>query len=133
MFVVMKSRTSLKMGHVRFKTRSLGQISEKPYVHSIGHIFNPIIMKHGQNVFLDEMSDRFENESCWVKTRSLAQIKLFGTGLPRFKRYLKAVTVSALLMSSVKEFQSLITAGRNVFFFFCTSTARNGSQVVWTA
>ena len=68
----MKSRTSLKMGHVRSKTMSLGgQISEKPYVHSRGHIFSPIIMKHGQNVCLDEISDRFENGSCWVKTRSL--------------------------------------------------------------
>ena len=69
----MKSRTSLKMGHVRSKTRSLGQISEKPYVHSRGHIFSQI-MKLGQNVCLGEISDRFENGSCWVKTRSLVQI-----------------------------------------------------------
>ena len=62
------------MGHVRSKTRSLGQISEKPYVHSRGHIFSLIIMKHGQNVCLDKISDRFENGSCWVKTRSLVQI-----------------------------------------------------------
>ena len=62
------------MGHVRSKTRSLGLISEKPYVHSRGHIFSPIIMKHDQNVCLDKNSDRFENRSCWVKTRSLVQI-----------------------------------------------------------
>ena len=62
------------MGHVRSKTRSLVQISEKPYVHSSGHIFSPIIMKRGQNVCLDEISDRCENGSCWVKTRSLVQI-----------------------------------------------------------
>ena len=62
------------MGHVRAKTRSLDQISEKPNVHSSGHIFSPIIMKHGQNVCLDEISDKFENGSCWVKTRSLVQI-----------------------------------------------------------
>ena len=61
------------MGHVKSKTRSLGQISEKPYVHSRGHIFNLIIMKRGQNVCLDEISDRFENGSCWVKTRTLVQ------------------------------------------------------------
>ena len=61
------------MGHVKSKTRSLGQISEKPYVHSRGHIFRPIIMKPGQNVCLDEISGRFENGSCWVKTRSLVQ------------------------------------------------------------
>ena len=70
----MKSQTSLKMDHVRSKTRSLGQISEKPYVHSRGHTLSPIIMKCGQNVCLDEISDRFENESCWVKTRSLVHI-----------------------------------------------------------
>ena len=61
------------MGHVRSKTRSLGQISEKPNVHPKGHIFSQIIMKHGQNVCFDEISDRFENGSCWVKTRSLFQ------------------------------------------------------------
>ena len=62
------------MGHVRSKTRSLGQISEKPYVHSRGLIFSPFVMKRGQNVCLDEISVRFENGSCWVKTRSLVQI-----------------------------------------------------------
>ena len=45
MFVLMKSRTSLKMGHVGSKTRSLGHILEKPCVPSRGHNFNPIIMK----------------------------------------------------------------------------------------
>ena len=54
--------------------QKLGQISEKPYVHSRGHIFSPIIMKRIQNVCLDKISDRFENGSCWVKTRSLVQI-----------------------------------------------------------
>ena len=62
------------MGHVMSKSRSLGQISEKPYVNARGQIFRPIIMKRGQNVCLDEISDRFENGSCWVKTRSLVQI-----------------------------------------------------------
>ena len=69
----MKSGTTLKMGHIRSKPRSLGQISEKPYVHSRGHIFSLIIMKLGQNVCLDEISVRFENGSCTVKTRSLVQ------------------------------------------------------------
>ena len=48
MFVLMKSDTSLKMMHVVSKTRSLGQILEKPCVHSRGHIFSPFIMKLGQ-------------------------------------------------------------------------------------
>ena len=62
---------SPKMGHVGSKTRSFGQMLEKFCVHSRGHNFNPIFMKLGQNVFLDEISDRCENGS---KTRSLCQI-----------------------------------------------------------
>ena len=63
-----------EMGHVKLKTRSLGQISEKLYVRSRGHIFSPLIMKLGQNDCIDEISYRFENGSCWFKTRSLVQI-----------------------------------------------------------
>ena len=59
------------MVHVGSKTKSLGQILEKPCVSSRGHIFSPIIMKLGQNVCLDEISDKIENGSCRVKTRSL--------------------------------------------------------------
>ena len=55
------------MGHVGSKTRSLGQILEKPCVHSKGHIFCLIIMKLGQNVCLDEILVEFENGLCWVK------------------------------------------------------------------
>ena len=54
------------MGHVWSKTRSIGQILEKLCVCSRGHIFSPIIMKLGQNVCLDEFSDKFENLSCRV-------------------------------------------------------------------
>ena len=53
MFVSVKSRTSLKLGHVGSKTMSLGQILEKPCVHSRGHILSPILLKLGQNVCLD--------------------------------------------------------------------------------
>ena len=63
----MKSRTSMKMGYVGSKTRPLGQILEKPCVRSRSHIFSPIIMKLGQNVCLDEISDEFKNGLCWVK------------------------------------------------------------------
>ena len=49
----MKSGTSLKMGHVGSKTRSQGQILEKPILYPKGHIFSLIIMKLGQNVCLD--------------------------------------------------------------------------------
>ena len=56
----MKYRTNSKVVHVRSKTRSLDQILEKPCVRCRGHIFSPIIMKLGQNVCLDEISDEFE-------------------------------------------------------------------------
>ena len=55
------------MGHVLSKTRSLGQILEKPCVRSRGLIFGPILMKLAQNGCLDEIWDKFENYSCWVK------------------------------------------------------------------
>ena len=64
MFVLMKSRTGSKMGHVGLKTTSPGQILEKPR----GHIFITIIMKLGQNFCLDEIGDEFENRSCQVKS-----------------------------------------------------------------
>ena len=62
------------MGHVGSKTRSLGQILEKPCVRSRGHMFSLIIMKLGQNVCLHEVLDELKNESCWVKCRSLGEI-----------------------------------------------------------
>ena len=71
MFVLMKSRTSLKMGHVGSKTRSLGQILEKPCVRSRGQIVCPIIMKLGQNVCLVTSSKIGHVGS---ETRSLGQI-----------------------------------------------------------
>ena len=55
------------MGHVGLKTRSLGQILEKPCVRSRGCIFSPISMQLGQNVCLDKILDEFENGSCRIK------------------------------------------------------------------
>ena len=52
MFIVIKSRPDLKMGHVGSKTRSLGQFLEKPCVLSRRHSFDPIFMKLCQNDFL---------------------------------------------------------------------------------
>ena len=40
----------MKLGHVRSKTRSLGQILEKPSVPSRGHSFDLKFMKLCQNV-----------------------------------------------------------------------------------
>ena len=55
------------MGHVGSKTRSPGQILEKPSVRSRGHIFSWILMKVGQDVCLDDILDKFINGSCGVK------------------------------------------------------------------
>ena len=49
------------------KTRSVGQIIEKPSEHSRGHSFGSIIMKLAQNDHLDNISAKFEYGSCWVK------------------------------------------------------------------
>ena len=67
LFVLMESQTCSKMGHVEPKTWTLGQILEKICVRSRGHIFSPVIMKLGQNVCLDKISDDFKNGSCRVK------------------------------------------------------------------
>ena len=40
MLVIIISKSCLKVGHVGSKTRSLGQILEKPCVHSRGHRFD---------------------------------------------------------------------------------------------
>ena len=63
----MKSRMISKMGHVGSKTRSLGQILEKPCVRSRGHILSRILMEVGLDVCLDDISDQFENGSRGVK------------------------------------------------------------------
>ena len=52
MFVIIKSWPELKIGHVRLKTRSLGQLLENPCVLSRRHSFDPIFMKLCQNDFL---------------------------------------------------------------------------------
>ena len=63
----MKSHMSSKVGHVGSKTRSQGQIWQKPCVPSRGHVFSTIIMKLGQNVSLDKILDEFEIGSCQFK------------------------------------------------------------------
>ena len=65
--VLMKFQMSSKIGHIGLKTWSLGQILEKPCVCSRGHIFSPIIMKFGQNICIDKISNEYENRLCQVK------------------------------------------------------------------
>ena len=46
MLMIIISRSSSKVGHVGSKTRSLGQILEKPCVLSRGHSFNSKFMNY---------------------------------------------------------------------------------------
>ena len=50
MLIIIISRSSSKLGHDGSKTRSLGQVLEKPCVHSRGHNFDHKFMKVCQNV-----------------------------------------------------------------------------------
>ena len=52
---------SSKIGHIGSKTRSLGQILEKPCVRARGHIFSQVSLKGGQNDCLDEISNEVKN------------------------------------------------------------------------
>ena len=64
------------MGHVRSKTRSLGQIVEKHSVFSRSHIFSPIVIKLGQSVFLNEIGKSLKMghvRSNWVTRSNLTK------------------------------------------------------------
>jgi len=67
MIVLMKPRSSSNLGHVGSKSRSLGEIIEKPCLHSIGHNIDSIFIKLAHNDCLDEISVKFESGSCGVK------------------------------------------------------------------
>ena len=60
MLILMISGTSSNMGQVRLKSRSVGQILEKPCLCSRGHIFCPIFFKLGQDVYLDDVWAKLE-------------------------------------------------------------------------
>ena len=61
------------MGQVRLKTRSVGQILEKPCVHSRGHIFSQIIVKLRMFVLMKFWTS-LKIGDVGSKTRSLDQI-----------------------------------------------------------
>ena len=67
MFDMRISQSSLNMGHVRLKTRSLGQISLKYCSPSRGYSFVSIFMKLHQNVCLDDILVEFDYGSCPIK------------------------------------------------------------------
>ena len=62
------------MGHVVPETRSICQILEKPCVCSSGHIFSPMVIKLGENVYLNDSLEEVENVIFLIIKRSLVQI-----------------------------------------------------------
>ena len=74
MLMIIISRSNLKLGHVGSKTRSLGQIFEKPCVHSKRHSFDPKFMKLCQNVIIIMSRSSSKLGHVGSKTRSLGQI-----------------------------------------------------------
>ena len=61
MFASMKSQTSLKLGHVGTKTRSLSQILKKPCVRSGPHFRSDTHESWSEVTCLDQIWDEFEN------------------------------------------------------------------------
>ena len=69
MIILTISQSSSNMGDFGSKTRSVGQIIEKPCEHSRGHRFGPIFIKLAQNDCLDNILVKFEYGSCRVKNK----------------------------------------------------------------
>ena len=67
MLIIIMSRSSSKLGHVGSKTRSLGQILEKPCEHSRRHSFDSKFTKLNQTVNDHNILVKFKTGSCWVK------------------------------------------------------------------
>ena len=74
MLMIIISRSPFKLGHVGSKTRSLGQILEKPCVHSKGHRFDHKFMKLCQNVNHCKSRSDLKVGHVGSKTRLLGQI-----------------------------------------------------------
>ena len=121
MFVLIESRTSLKMGHVRSKTRLLGQILQKPCVCYRGHIFSPIIMKLGQNVCLDAILDELKNGQILEKHCSLMLYLTIRKALVSDSRAIMALLLyvcSRSLLKTLWEMEKLLIMSN---FSFCHS------------
>ena len=51
MLIMIMYWSNSKLGHVWLKSRSLGQILEKPCVHSRGHSFDSTFINFYQNIY----------------------------------------------------------------------------------
>ena len=73
MLIPVKSMSSLKLGHVRSKTRLQGQILGKPCEHSRGHCLEQKLMRFCQNVNPHKSKSSSKLGHVGSKTRSLGQ------------------------------------------------------------
>ena len=73
MLMIIISRSSSKLGHVGSKNRSLGQILEKPCVHSRGHNFDSKFMNTIRMLMIMISRSRSKLGHVGSKTRSLGQ------------------------------------------------------------
>ena len=60
-------RSCSSSGHLRSKTRSLGQMIEKPCKHSRDKIFASIFVMSCQNVYLDDNKGQIQIGVMWVQ------------------------------------------------------------------
>ena len=74
MLIIIISRSSSKLGHLGSKTRSLGQILEKPCVHSRGHSFDHKFRKFVRMLIIIISRSSSKLGHLGSKTRSLGQI-----------------------------------------------------------
>ena len=72
--MIIISRSSSKLGHVRSKTGSLGQILEKPCAHPRGHRSNHKFMKYVRMLIIIMSRSDLKLGHVRSKTRSLGQI-----------------------------------------------------------
>ena len=70
----MKARSSSNMGHVYLKTRSLGQIIEKPCDHARDHIYSQIFMELAQMIASINSWSSLNMDYVGFNTSSLGQI-----------------------------------------------------------
>ena len=74
MIILTISQLGSNIGDVTSKTRSVGQIMEKPCEHSKGHIFGPIFIKLAQMIILTISHFCSNIGDVGSKTRSVGQI-----------------------------------------------------------
>ena len=74
MLLIIISRSALKLGYVRSKTRSLCQILENPFVPSRGQSFDLKIMELCQKIIIIINRSGSKLDQIWSKIRLLGQI-----------------------------------------------------------